>query len=222
MSYEKVVLTDGTEVLFITSEDPQAPDTTDADTHLSDTTRLSAAIASESRVSHQSRRGCGKLPRSWGSRFRVPCQYNTQRRVLSCHDAFSCFSFCPWCVYAESLRLLPVAPQRPPYPYAFERGCSWIPGSWMCRWRTTRLLSCFLSCSPYCSLALKMRHNSRTMLEHTTLESKNSVGHICQNAKASRPRRTRRSAAHASQKLCPSGNNCPGFTCSLAKTLSGG
>ena len=28
MSYEKVVLTDGTEVLFITSEDPQAPDTT--------------------------------------------------------------------------------------------------------------------------------------------------------------------------------------------------
>ena len=50
MSYEKVVLTDGTEVLFITSEDPQAPATTDADTHQSDTTRLSAAIASESRV----------------------------------------------------------------------------------------------------------------------------------------------------------------------------
>jgi hypothetical protein len=50
MFYEKVVLTDGTEVLFVTYEDPQAIDTTDADTRQSDTTRLSAAIAAQSRV----------------------------------------------------------------------------------------------------------------------------------------------------------------------------
>ena len=50
MFYEKVVLTDGTEVLFVTYEDPQATDTTDADTRQSDTTRLSAAIAAQSRV----------------------------------------------------------------------------------------------------------------------------------------------------------------------------
>ena len=50
MSYEKVVLTDGTEVLFIVPDDPQASGTTDADTHQSDTTPLLAAIAAESRV----------------------------------------------------------------------------------------------------------------------------------------------------------------------------
>jgi hypothetical protein len=50
MSYGKVVLTDGTEVLFIVPDDPQATGTTDADTHQSDTTCLSAAIAAEGRV----------------------------------------------------------------------------------------------------------------------------------------------------------------------------
>jgi hypothetical protein len=36
------------------------------------------------------------------------------------------------------LRLLPQIFNR----IVIRRGSCWIPGSWMCRWRTTRLLSC--------------------------------------------------------------------------------
>jgi hypothetical protein len=41
MLYEKVVLSDGTEVLFVMPEDPEATGTNAADTHQRDTTSLS-------------------------------------------------------------------------------------------------------------------------------------------------------------------------------------
>ena len=56
------------------------------------------------------------------------------------------------------------------------RGSCWIPGSWMSRWRSTRLLSSSLPGSPYFSKALKMSCASRTTREHKTPESNKSDG----------------------------------------------
>jgi hypothetical protein len=55
------------------------------------------------------------------------------------------------------------------------QGSCWIPGSWISRWRTTRLLSSSLPCSPYFSIALTMSCDSRTTREHKTPESNKSV-----------------------------------------------
>src|SRR5215831_18167663 len=61
---------------------------------------------------------------------------------------------------------------------SLRAGSCWIPGSWMCRWRTTRLLSFSLPWSPYFSIALKMSYASRTTREHKTPESNKSVGKL--------------------------------------------
>ena len=49
MSYEKIMLSDGTAVLFATSDETQEPERTAADPSQSDPTRLVASLASESR-----------------------------------------------------------------------------------------------------------------------------------------------------------------------------
>ena len=59
--------------------------------------------------------------------------------------------------------------------FGMANGSCWIPGSWICRWRTTRLLSFSRSLSPYFSIALKMHCDSWTTLEHKTPESNKSV-----------------------------------------------
>src|SRR5262249_21627947 len=53
-------------------------------------------------------------------------------------------------------------------------GSRWIPGSWLCRWRPTRLVSCSPTGSPYFSIALNMSCASRTTREHKPPESKKS------------------------------------------------
>jgi hypothetical protein len=45
MPYEKIVLTDGTEVLFAVPEEPQETETSEAPPPQRDTTRLMAALA---------------------------------------------------------------------------------------------------------------------------------------------------------------------------------
>src|SRR5262249_61243804 len=54
-----------------------------------------------------------------------------------------------------------------------SRSC-WIPGSWMCRWRPTHLLSPHSPGIPYFSMVLKMGCASRTLLEYKTPESNKS------------------------------------------------
>ena len=60
----------------------------------------------------------------------------------------------------------------------YNSGSCWIPGSWMYRWRTTRLVSPSPPCSPSFSMAFKMSDDSRTTLEHKTPESNKSVSWI--------------------------------------------
>src|SRR5215831_17281258 len=53
-------------------------------------------------------------------------------------------------------------------------GSCWIPGSWMCRCRSTRILLPSPLGSPSFSMALKMSPAARTTLEHKTPESNKS------------------------------------------------
>src|SRR5262244_3419972 len=57
-------------------------------------------------------------------------------------------------------------------PYYAGLGSCWILGSWMCRCRTTQLLSPHSPGIPYFSIVLKMGCASRTLLEYKTPESK--------------------------------------------------
>ena len=63
---------------------------------------------------------------------------------------------------------------------SWRRGCNscrscWIPGSWMCRCRTTQLLSPYSPGIPYFSMVLKIGCASRTLLEYKTPESNKSA-----------------------------------------------
>ena len=58
MPYEKVVLTDGMEVLFAVSDEPQETESSEAETPQRDIRVLVAAITAESRVT-----AAGKAPR---------------------------------------------------------------------------------------------------------------------------------------------------------------
>ena len=52
-----------------------------------------------------------------------------------------------------------------------------MPGAWMCRWCTTRLLSCSLPCSPSFAGVFKRSGASRTTREHKPPESDKSDVH---------------------------------------------